>query len=65
VGLCWCVGCVIFDSTARLNLLPPLLPTPQQVAFVNASGLSEAGLDHGGLTKELLEQAVSAAMDPG
>jgi hypothetical protein len=36
-----------------------------QVTFVNASGLSEAGLDHGGLTKELLEATVTAAMQPG
>jgi hypothetical protein len=35
-----------------------------QVTFVNAQGLQEAGLDHGGLTKELLEQVVLAATQP-
>ena len=35
------------------------------VSFVNASGLAEAGLDHGGLTKELLEATVGAALTPG
>ncbi|KAI8470743.1 MAG: hypothetical protein J3K34DRAFT_419724 [Monoraphidium minutum] len=35
------------------------------VSFVNASGAAEAGLDHGGLTKELLEATVAAALQPG
>lgn len=39
-----------------------LLPT--QVTFVNAQGLSEAGLDHGGLMKELLESVVSTGTQP-
>jgi hypothetical protein len=34
------------------------------VTFVNASGLEEAGLDHGGLMKELLEQVVAAGTQP-
>lgn len=35
-----------------------------QVTFVNAQGLPEAGLDHGGLMKELLEQVVAAGTQP-
>jgi hypothetical protein len=35
-----------------------------QVTFVNAQGLEEAGVDHGGLMKELLEQAVAAGTQP-
>lgn len=35
-----------------------------QVTFVNAQGLPEAGLDHGGLMKELLEQVVQAGTQP-
>jgi hypothetical protein len=35
-----------------------------QVTFMNAQGLAEAGLDHGGLMKELLEQVVTAGTQP-
>jgi hypothetical protein len=35
-----------------------------QVNFVNAQGLGEAGIDHGGLAKELLEQIVAAGTQP-
>lgn len=35
-----------------------------QVTFMNAQGLAEAGLDHGGLMKELLEQVVAAGTQP-
>lgn len=35
-----------------------------QVTFVNAQGLCEAGLDHGGLMKELLEQVVASGTQP-
>lgn len=38
-----------------------LLP---QVHFVNAQGVPEAGIDHGGLMKELLEQVVAAGCQP-
>lgn len=31
---------------------------------MNASGLEEAGVDHGGLMKELLEQVVAAGTQP-
>lgn len=36
----------------------------RQVTFVNAQGLPEAGLDHGGLMKELLEQVLAAGTQP-
>ena len=36
----------------------------RQVTFVNAQGLAEAGLDHGGLMKELLEQVVASGTQP-
>eukprot|EP00879_Flechtneria_rotunda_P007931 GHRR01008309.1.p1 GENE.GHRR01008309.1~~GHRR01008309.1.p1 ORF type:complete len:968 (+),score=427.16 GHRR01008309.1:1220-4123(+) len=35
-----------------------------QVTFVNAQGLAEAGIDQGGLMKELLEQIVAAGTQP-
>ena len=47
-------------STVRGDALKGRL----HVTFVGASGAREAGLDHGGLTKELLELAAAAALDP-
>eukprot|EP00882_Tetradesmus_deserticola_P011809 GHRQ01012500.1.p6 GENE.GHRQ01012500.1~~GHRQ01012500.1.p6 ORF type:complete len:116 (-),score=34.52 GHRQ01012500.1:2004-2351(-) len=35
-----------------------------QVHFVNAQGVAEAGIDHGGLMKELLEATVAAGCQP-
>jgi hypothetical protein len=42
---------------------PP--PPPHQVSFVNEHGLAESGIDSGGLTKELLWSALTAALQPG
>jgi len=40
------------------------LKGPLAVSFVNAQGMPEAGLDHGGLTKEFLTEGVRCAIDP-
>ncbi|GAX84732.1 hypothetical protein CEUSTIGMA_g12154.t1 [Chlamydomonas eustigma] len=47
------------DSYRCLSHLGPELKARLEVTFVNEQGLSEAGLDHGGLMKELLEEVVS------
>ena len=46
------------DSFRGLSHLGPLLKARLSVTFVNEQGLSEAGLDYGGLMKELLEEVV-------
>lgn len=54
-----CEGCCELVSTAALCVCVAV-----QVTFMNAQGLSEAGLDHGGLMKELLEQVVALGTQP-
>lgn len=41
-----------------------LLLLPPQVHFINAQGVAEAGIDHGGLMKELLEATLAAGCQP-
>ena len=44
------------DSWAALRELGPGLKGRVEVKFISALGIEEAGLDHGGLLKELLEE---------
>lgn len=58
-------GALLEDAYAALAGKGDALKGRLFVSFVNDSGLEEAGLDHGGLTKELLEAAVAASLAPG
>ncbi|KIY95376.1 hypothetical protein MNEG_12586, partial [Monoraphidium neglectum] len=53
------------DAYAALGGMGEAMKGRLYVTFISASGAPEAGLDHGGLTKELLETAVAAALQPG
>jgi ubiquitin-protein ligase E3 B len=56
---------VVEDGFAQLNGLGSKLKSVINVSFVNEHGLSEAGLDYGGLFKEFLTNLAKAAFDPG
>lgn len=56
---------IVDDGFAQLNSLGPKLKCCVNVSFVNEHGLSEAGLDYGGLFKEFLTDLAKAAFDPG
>lgn len=56
---------VVDDGFAQLNGLSSKLKSCINVSFVNELGLSEAGLDYGGLFKEFLTNLAKAAFDPG
>ncbi|GBF97295.1 hypothetical protein Rsub_09986 [Raphidocelis subcapitata] len=58
-------GRLLEDAYGALAAKGAALKGRLYVTFVSASGVPEAGLDHGGLTKELLEGAVGAAASPG
>ena len=45
---------LIEDGFRQLNSLGPKLKSAIHVSFVSESGLPEAGLDYGGLSKEFL-----------
>ena len=48
------------DSGIVLMIPQAARAVPGQVSFVNTMGILEAGLDHGGLVKEFLEEVRSA-----
>ncbi|GIL45377.1 hypothetical protein Vafri_2627 [Volvox africanus] len=54
---------LIEDAYAGLASKGAGLKARLQVVFVNEAGMTEAGLDFGGLQKELLERVVSAGLD--
>ncbi|KAI5061390.1 hypothetical protein GOP47_0023895 [Adiantum capillus-veneris] len=56
---------LVEDAFAQLNVLGSSLKSGINVSFVNELGLSEAGLDYGGLFKEFLTDLAKAAFDPG
>lgn len=56
---------LVEDAFAQLNTLGSKLKSGLNVSFVNEHGLSEAGLDYGGLFKEFLTDLAKAAFDPG
>ncbi|GLI64228.1 hypothetical protein VaNZ11_007426 [Volvox africanus] len=56
-------GSLIEDAYAGLAHKGAELKARLQVVFVNEAGMTEAGLDFGGLQKELLERVVSAGLD--
>ncbi|CAM6107607.1 unnamed protein product [Calypogeia fissa] len=56
---------VVEDGFAHLHGLGSKLKSCINVSFVNELGLSEAGLDYGGLFKEFLTNLAKAAFDPG
>lgn len=63
------VPCLSPQSASRSILPPPTLTTPLRgcrfrVEFVNAEGQMEAGIDGGGLFKELLDTVCKEAFDP-
>ncbi|KAG2483869.1 hypothetical protein HYH03_017266 [Edaphochlamys debaryana] len=54
---------LIEDAYAALAHVGAGLKARLQVTFINEAGMTEAGLDFGGLQKELLERVVSAGLD--
>lgn len=56
---------VVEDGFRQLSSLGSGLKFSINVSFVSASGLPEAGLDYGGLSKEFLTDIARAAFDPG
>ncbi|KAH6558476.1 hypothetical protein KP509_1Z062300 [Ceratopteris richardii] len=56
---------LVEDAFAQLNPLGSRFKSAINVSFVNEHGLSEAGLDYGGLFKEFLTDLAKAAFDPG
>lgn len=56
---------LVEDAFAQLNSLGSKFKSGINVSFVNEHGLSEAGLDYGGLFKEFLTDLAKAAFDPG
>lgn len=57
-------GHVIDDGFLQLNSLGSRLKSSIHVSFVSESGLPEAGLDYGGLSKEFLTDLSKAAFAP-
>ncbi|KAJ0963179.1 hypothetical protein J5N97_028301 [Dioscorea zingiberensis] len=57
-------GHIIEDGFRQLNFLGSKLRSCINVSFINESGLPEAGLDYGGLSKEFLTDLARAAFDP-
>ncbi|XP_047316550.1 E3 ubiquitin-protein ligase UPL7 isoform X2 [Impatiens glandulifera] len=55
---------VIEDGFQQLNSLGSRLKSNIHVSFVGESGLQEAGLDYGGLSKEFLTDIAKAAFSP-
>ena len=50
-------GTILEGGRRALGAAGTALKGRLAVTFTDAQGLGEAGLDHGGLTKELLEEA--------
>ncbi|KAH9605964.1 hypothetical protein KSS87_020716 [Heliosperma pusillum] len=57
-------GHLVEDGFQQLNSLGTRLKSSIHVSFVSESGLPEAGLDYGGLSKEFLTDIAKAAFDP-
>jgi len=57
-------GHVVEDGFQQLNTLRSKLKSSIHVSFVSESGLPEAGLDYGGLSKEFLTDISKAAFSP-
>lgn len=57
-------GHVVDDGFLQLNSLGSRLKSSIHVSFVSESGLPEAGLDYGGLSKEFLTDISKAAFSP-
>ncbi|CAN1860378.1 E3 ubiquitin-protein ligase UPL7 [Linum perenne] len=57
-------GHIVEDGFRQLNYLGPRLKSSIHVSFVSESGLPEAGLDYGGLSKEFLTDISKAAFSP-
>ncbi|KAI3447523.1 hypothetical protein Pfo_004188 [Paulownia fortunei] len=57
-------GHVFEDGLQQLNSLGSRLKSAIHVSFVSESGLPEAGLDYGGLSKEFLTDISKAAFSP-
>ncbi|XP_010558979.1 PREDICTED: E3 ubiquitin-protein ligase UPL7 [Tarenaya hassleriana] len=57
-------GHVVEDGFRQLNSIGSKLKSSIHVSFVNESGLPEAGLDYGGLSKEFLTDITKAAFAP-
>nr|GLL46392.1 E3 ubiquitin-protein ligase UPL7 isoform X1 [Ipomoea trifida] len=57
-------GHVFEDGFQQINSLGSRLKSNIHVSFVNESGLPEAGLDYGGLSKEFLTEIAKAAFSP-
>lgn len=55
---------IVEDGFRQLNALGPRLKSSIHVSFVSESGLPEAGLDYGGLSKEFLTDISKAAFSP-
>ncbi|XP_077245758.1 ubiquitin-protein ligase 7 [Tasmannia lanceolata] len=55
---------IVEDGFRQLNFLGSRLKSRINVSFVSECGLSEAGLDYGGLSKEFLTDISKAAFDP-
>ncbi|CAL5387651.1 unnamed protein product [Camellia sinensis] len=57
-------GHIVEDGFQQLNSLGSRLKSSIHVSFVSESGLPEAGLDYGGLSKEFLTDIAKAAFAP-
>ncbi|KAL6503076.1 E3 ubiquitin-protein ligase upl7 [Orobanche hederae] len=57
-------GHIFEDGLQQLNLLGSRLKSAIRVSFVSESGLPEAGLDYGGLSKEFLTDISKIAFSP-
>ncbi|CAL0310490.1 unnamed protein product [Lupinus luteus] len=57
-------GHIVEDGFRQLNSLGSRLKSSIHVSFVSESGLPEAGLDYGGLSKEFLTDISKAAFTP-
>ncbi|KAL2509270.1 E3 ubiquitin-protein ligase [Forsythia ovata] len=57
-------GHIVEDGFQQLNALRSRLKSSIHVSFVSESGLPEAGLDYGGLSKEFLTDISMAAFSP-
>ncbi|XP_052171846.1 E3 ubiquitin-protein ligase UPL7 isoform X2 [Diospyros lotus] len=57
-------GHIVEDGFQQLNSLGSRLKSGIHVSFVSESGLPEAGLDYGGLSKEFLTDIAKAAFAP-
>lgn len=57
-------GAVLLDAFRQLAPLGTAIKGQLSVAFVDKHGNREAGIDHGGLLKELLEELMLAGFEP-